>query len=517
MESPAPGQAATERTSGWPLELTSADLESWPVHHDALALIPEVYARENQLLALAVREDTLLIACADPADSRLLQDVQLLTRRQVTAARCAPADLRKAISERYRAAIDSDVLEFNRVVEASPRRAAAGTVASASSPIVQVVDKIIAQGLRDRASDIHVEPQRSALRIRFRIDGLLQDAITLPKEMSAPIASRLKVMANLDIVDRHRSQDGQIRIEGSDRQVDVRVSTAETIWGEKIVLRLLDQSRTILKLDSLGLSVHAMSRVSQLLVSPFGMVVVSGPTGSGKTTTLYAAINELDPITQNITTIEDPVEYTFDNINQMQIRKVANLTFANGLRAILRQDPDVLLVGEIRDLETAEIAIQSALTGHLVLTSLHATDAAAVIQRFIEMGIEGYLVSSALIGVVAQRLVRRICSTCSTPYELSAEEASLWKELGSSSKTIFYRGAGCELCARTGYRGRIGVFEVLPLSDQIKRLVSQRAPAEAVRQQASREGMVRLREAAIEKVAADATTLSEVIRCVWAS
>ncbi len=517
MESPAPGRTAADRPGGWPVDLTSADLESWPVHHEALALIPEVYARENQLLPLALREGTLLIACADPADSRLIQDVQLLTRRQVTAARGAPADLRKAITERYRAAIDTEVRAFSRVIAGSPQATPARPAAATSSPIVQVVDKIIAQGLRDRASDIHVEPQRSALRIRFRIDGLLQDAITLPKEMSAPIASRIKVMANLDIVDRHRSQDGQIRIEGHERQVDVRVSTAETIWGEKIVLRLLDQSRTILKLDSLGLSAHAMGRFSQLLVSPFGMVVVSGPTGSGKTTTLYAAINELDPITQNITTIEDPVEYTFDNINQIQIRKVANLTFANGLRAILRQDPDVLLVGEIRDLETAEIAIQSALTGHLVLTSLHATDAAAVIQRFIEMGIEGYLVSSALIGVVAQRLVRRICNTCRAPYELSAEEAGLWKELGTSHKTVFYRGAGCELCAGTGYRGRIGVFEVLPLSEQIKRLVSERAPAEAIRQEAAREGMVRLREAAIEKVAADMTTLSEVIRCVWAS
>ena len=508
-----------DRRGTWPEALTSAELDSWPIPNAALAMIPETYAVANQLLPLALRDDLLLVACADPEDSRLLEDVQMLTRRRVMAARSSPDDLQRLIADRYRDSIgvDTEILAFARLAVDQRKTTSPEDGARDSSPIVQVVDKIIAQGLRDRASDIHLEPQRSSLRVRFRIDGLLTDAMVLPKEVAAPIVSRIKVMANLDIVDRHRSQDGQIRIEGHGRKVDVRVSTTETIWGEKTVLRLLDQSKTILRLDSLGLSDQGVGRLSPLLRSPFGMVVVSGPTGSGKTTTLYAAINELDPVTQNITTIEDPVEYTFENINQIQIRRVASLNFANGLRAILRQDPDVILIGEIRDLETAEIAIQSALTGHLVLTSLHATDAAAVIERFIEMGIEGYLVSSALIGVVAQRLVRRICQNCCAPYELSAEEAGLWSELGTAAKDVFYHGAGCELCAGTGYRGRVGVFEVLPLSDEIKRLVSARAPAEALRQQAMTEGMVPLRAAAIEKVTADVTTLSEVVRCVWAS
>jgi len=281
------------------------------------------------------------------------------------------------------------------------------------------------------------------------------------------------------------------------------------------VLRLLDQGRTVLSLDELGLADHGYRSLAKLLRSPYGMIIVSGPTGSGKTTSLYAAIKELDPVAQNIMTIEDPVEYTFPNINQIQIRRMANLTFANGLKAILRQDPDVILVGEIRDLETAEIAVQSALTGHLVLSSLHATDAAGVIQRFIEMGVEGFLLSSSLIGVVAQRLVRRNCTYCQEPYQPSIEERQLWAVHRNELKPVFFRGRGCNHCAGTGYRGRVGVFEVLQLSDGIKRLISQKASGSDIRALAQEEGMVDMRTDGIAKVEHDMTTLSEVIRCVW--
>jgi len=386
---------------------------------------------------------------------------------------------------------------------------------SAASPVVQIVNLVLKQGLRDRASDIHIEPQEDRLRIRFRIDGLLVDALTLPKTMAPSLASRIKVMANMDIVDRHRAQDGQLRVEQDGRNVDVRVATTETIWGEKVVLRLLDQGRTVLSLDELGLADHGYRSLAKLLRSPYGMIIVSGPTGSGKTTSLYAAIKELDPVAQNIMTIEDPVEYTFPNINQIQIRRMANLTFANGLKAILRQDPDVILVGEIRDLETAEIAVQSALTGHLVLSSLHATDAAGVIQRFIEMGVEGFLLSSSLIGVVAQRLVRRNCTYCQEPYQPSIEERQLWAVHRNELKPVFFRGRGCNHCAGTGYRGRVGVFEVLQLSDGIKRLISQKASGSDIRALAQEEGMVDMRTDGIAKVEHDMTTLSEVIRCVW--
>jgi type IV pilus assembly protein PilB len=485
---------------------------------EALALVNEAYASAHALLPIRVEGGVLVVACADPNDQATLGELQVLSRHPVQAVFATASDIQHAIRQRYSVLpdVDQHVQAFIERVRSSPDAGmAAQQTFNETSPVVRITDLIIRQGLRDRASDIHIEPQESSLRVRFRIDGLLSDVLQLPKAMGQSLASRIKVMANMDIVDRHRSQDGQLRIDHEGRQVDIRVSTAETIWGEKAVLRLLDQGRTLLSLDQLGLAEQGEQRLGQLLKSPYGMIVVSGPTGSGKTTTLYAAIKELDPIKQNIMTIEDPVEYTFDNINQIQIRRVANLTFANGLKAILRQDPDVILVGEIRDMETAEIAVQSALTGHLVLSSLHATDSAGVVQRFIEMGIEGFLISSALVGVVAQRLVRRNCPHCSEPYQPTAPELSLWDEYGGGPKAEFYAGAGCGQCAGTGFLGRIGVFEVLEMSDQIKRMASVRASAQEIRETALQEGMVSLRADAVQKVAGNATTLAEVMRCVW--
>jgi type IV pilus assembly protein PilB len=508
------GGGAAARAS----EPKSLDLNHAPSQVEALALVRESYATAHQLLPIRIEAGVLLVACPDPLDTTTLRELQVLTRHPVEGVYAPAADIQVAIRQRYSVLpdVDQHVQAFIERVRSSPDAGAAALATfNETSPVVKITDLIIRQGLRDRASDIHIEPQESMLRVRFRIDGLLSDVIQLPKAMGPSLASRIKVMANMDIVDRHRSQDGQLRIENEGRQVDIRVSTAETIWGEKAVLRLLDQSRTLLSLDQLGLAEQGEQRLGRLLKSPYGMIVVSGPTGSGKTTTLYAAINELDPIRQNIMTIEDPVEYTFANINQIQIRRVANLTFANGLKAILRQDPDVILVGEIRDLETAEIAVQSALTGHLVLSSLHATDAAGVVQRFIEMGIEGFLISSALVGVVAQRLVRRNCPHCSERYKPSAAEMALWEEYGGANKTAFYAGAGCAQCAGTGFLGRVGVFEVLELSEAIKRMVSTRASAQEIREQGLKEGMVSLRADAVQKVAGDVTTLAEVMRCVW--
>jgi type IV pilus assembly protein PilB len=373
---------------------------------------------------------------------------------------------------------------------------------------------LITQGLRDRASDIHVEPQKDHLRIRFRVDGVLQDVAHLPNATSAALASRIKIMADMNIVERRRAQDGQISLSVDGRDLDIRVATIETIWGEKLVLRLLERGRSLIPMRQLGFSQPAYARFHAMLHSPYGMIIVSGPTGSGKTTTLYAAIHELDQQVRNIMTIEDPVEYTFDNINQSQINKLADISFANGLRAILRQDPDIILVGEIRDRETAEIAVQSALTGHLVLSSLHATDAAGALLRFIDMGIEGFLIASSVIAIVAQRLVRKVCDGCRTTHTPTVEEAEFAASLGRPVPKHLYHGSGCGRCNHTGYYDRLGVFEVLTMTDALKRLVIARATHREIMAAAVEGGVVPLRLDAWEKVAAGVTTVSEILRSV---
>ncbi len=386
---------------------------------------------------------------------------------------------------------------------------------TATSPAVEIVNMLITQGLRDRASDVHIEPQKDFLRIRFRIDGVLQDVAHLPSATGAALASRIKIMADMNIVERRRAQDGQISLTVDGRELDIRVATIETIWGEKMVLRLLDRGRSLIPLKQLGFSPGAYQRFHGMLHSPYGMIIVSGPTGSGKTTTLYAAIHELDQQVRNIMTIEDPVEYTFDNINQSQINKLADISFANGLRAILRQDPDIILVGEIRDRETAEIAVQSALTGHLVLSSLHATDTASALLRFIDMGIEGFLIASSVIAIVAQRLVRKVCDGCRMPHTPTTEEAEFATSLGFAVPKQLYQGQGCGRCNQTGYYDRIGVFEVLTMTEELKRLVIARAGHREIMDTAVASGLVPLRLDAWDKVAAGVTTVSEVLRSVY--
>jgi type IV pilus assembly protein PilB len=510
-------EADLTRALGEHLALDVVDLHRVRSDDGALSLIAEAYAVEHLVLPLSLDGNVLRVATADPANLPLLAELRVMTRHEVQAALAPKSQLGVAIRERYK--VLPGVAEFVKAYEQQDTRRAAMPVELAAlaenAPVVQIVNLLITQGLRDRASDVHIEPKKDHVRIRYRIDGVLTEALRLPIALAPAIASRIKVMAELDIVERHRSQDGQIQLTIDGHPIDIRVATVETIWGEKVVLRLLDKARTLLHLHELGFGDIHYKQLSALLRAPFGMIVVSGPTGSGKTTTLYAAVNELDGVGRNIMTIEDPVEYTFEDVNQVQIRRMAQITFANGLKAILRQDPDVILVGEIRDLETAEIAVQSALTGHLVLSSLHATDAAGVLQRFGEMGIEGFLISSSVTGIVAQRLVRRICEHCRAPYQLSVEEADLHRQLSNVEKTNFTRGAGCDQCARTGYRGRIGVFEVLTLTDAIKRLIANRAGVEEIRKRALKDGMVTMRRDAVAKVDQDITTMSEVIRSVY--
>ena len=487
------------------------------VEKEALALIPESYAREHAILPIRVQKDELEVATIDPGDLALLAELKVLTRKRIRPLIGVRSEIDRAVGQFYKlqGGVDRHVRSFeeNRKPGTAARRLAE---VKQDAPVVQIVDLIIQQGAEERASDIHIEPQSDHLRIRFRVDGVLHDATQLPATLAAPIASRVKLLANLDIVDRHHSQDGQIQTTVEGRPLDIRVGTIETIWGEKLVLRLLERSRSILGVNTLGFSAGSLKTFMEMIHSPYGMILVTGPTGSGKTTTLYAALSELDRTRQNVMTIEDPVEYTFENVNQIQINRLAGITFANGLRAILRQDPDAILVGEIRDKETAEISVQSAMTGHLVLSSLHATDAVGAIYRFLEMGIEPFMVTSAVIGVQAQRLVRRICDRCVTAYTPSVEELAFYRAIGGSG-TTFGHGTGCSNCSHTGYHGRIGIFEVLKITDAIKRLLLRDASPEMLRQQAIDEGMTTLRESGLAKIDEGLTTIAEVVRSVHVS
>jgi general secretion pathway protein E len=367
--------------------------------------------------------------------------------------------------------------------------------------------------VKARASDIHLQPQEDRLRVRYRIDGTLHDMFSLPLATATPLISRIKILANMNIADHHRPQDGQFSFRTKGRRlVDIRVAIIATIYGEAVALRLLDKSRAIMNLSELGFLPETLAKYEEMLKIPHGMILVSGPTGAGKTTTLYASINCLDHIGRNIITIEDPVEYRFKNISQVQVNPRAGLTFASGLRSILRLDPDVILVGEIRDAETAKIAVQSALTGHLVLSSIHANDAVGVVFRLLDLGVEPFLVSSALIGVVAQRMVRCVCPDCARPMAVPLiEQMAYRKEVGEERSEFLY-GEGCQSCAHTGYQGRTGIFEILHISDEIRSMLLSGATATQLRTQALKEGMIPLIKDGMLKVKADITTPSEVLR-----
>ncbi len=483
----------------------------------ALSLVSESYALEHHLLPVRLVDDELEVATIDPGDLALFAELKVLTRKKVRPLLGVRSEIDATIVREYRlsAGMDRNVRSFEETLQAGGIRRGGRRLADVAqdAPVVQIVDLIISQGVEERASDIHIEPQADRLRVRFRIDGVLHDATSLPATLAPPIVSRIKLLAKLDIVDKHRSQDGQIQTSVEGRALDIRVGTIETIWGEKVVLRLLERARSILPLDRLGFAPATQAQFMNLIHSPYGMILVTGPTGSGKTTTLYAALNELDRNERNVMTIEDPVEYTFPNINQIQINRLAGITFANGLRAILRQDPDAILVGEIRDTETAAISVQSALTGHLVLSSLHATDAVGAVYRLLEMGVEPFLVASSVIGVLAQRLVRRLCDRCSIENTPPVEEMSFYASLGGRQFN-FRRGTGCAYCSHTGFRDRIGIFEVLRMSDAVKRLIVKDAPPEALRQLAAQEGMDALRQAGLVKIDEGVTTIAEVMRSV---
>ncbi len=483
----------------------------------ATDLMSEATSRALTAIALSVDGDNVVVAVADPAPN-VVKSLNEVIGKRVTVKVAAESDILRAIGNSYRAltGVGSQVKVFEARDTVRKDTRVETVVASDDAPVVQVVQLMITQGLRDRASDIHVEPQGDRVRVRYRIDGALHDVLDLPGSMGPALVSRVKILAGMNIVERRRPQDGQISMDVEGRAVDIRVATTAVIGGEKVVMRLLDKSRPLFKLEQLGMPADMNAKYSALIRSPYGMMICAGPTGSGKTTTLYGSLGEINSPDRNIMTIEDPVEYTFPSINQIQINEQAGITFAGGLKSILRQDPDVILVGEVRDVETARIAVQSALTGHFVLSSLHATDAASALHRLLDMGIENFLVASSVTGVLSQRLVRRVCDNCRETYNPPAEELAFLNAMGGSTpERGFVRGAGCNFCSHTGYLERIGVYELMQVTDAVRELILDRASHDELRKLARAEGMHTLQEEAVRLVENGVTNLAEVLRSIY--
>jgi general secretion pathway protein E len=488
---------------------------------ELLARVPLAFAKQYQLLPLIQQHGTVTVAMANPREIAALDDLRLLFSARIEPVIVPQPILQEALNRVYDHAsqstqelldtLDEKALDLDAAEWQEPRDL---LETNDDAPIIRLVNSLFYQATKERASDIHIEPFEQELLIRFRIDGILYDTITPPKAIQPLLISRIKIMAGLNIAEKRLPQDGRIRLKVAGRDIDMRVSVIPTAFGERVVLRLLDRASALMGLEELGLSGHNLDVVRRLIHQSHGIVLVTGPTGSGKTTTLYAALSTINSTEKNILTIEDPIEYQLRGIGQMQVHPKIELTFAAGLRSILRQDPDVIMIGEIRDAETAEIAIQSALTGHLVFSTLHTNDSFGAVSRLLDMGIEPFLVSSSVLGVMAQRLVRRVCSACRVPYR--PDEGQI-REVGLSSEKVrdrpFYRpGVGCEECHNKGYRGRVGIHELLLLTDAIRALVMARADAATIRRAAVDSGMRTLRDDGAEKVLAGATTVEEVIR-----
>ena len=493
-------ESKAEARTGPPL----IDLKKYQVQPEALRLIPEETARKYDVIPLRIEGDSLVVAMSEPENLYTIDEIQARTRMQVRPLRAALMDVRGAINLHYRALTEAES-EIEQLTAADFVRV----------PAVRILDLLVAEAVKDGASDIHIEPQQDRLRIRYRIDGHLHDRLSLPLNVHVPLLSRLKVLAKMDITERRRPQDGQFTISTKGRKVDLRAATVDTPRGEVAVLRILDKSISVMELPELGFLPDSLKTYRKLLQSPSGLILVSGPTGSGKTTTLYASIKQLNTEERNIVTIEDPIEYHFEDVKQIQVNPQIDLTFASGVRVIYRLDPDVVLVGEVRDAETAKAVAQAALSGALVLSSVHTNNATGALFRLIDLGVEPFLVSSAVTGVINQRLVRRVCPHCSSLREVPEEERLAYEEEMGETRSQFYYGAGCKFCVHTGYLGRTGVFEVLVVSSEIKRMLMGGASGKEIKDQAVKEGMTTLQHAGMQKVKEGLTTPREVLRNVF--
>jgi type IV pilus assembly protein PilB len=497
--------------------LEFVDLDERTIDPMAAGAINDALTRRYQALPIAWEGGTLVVAMADPSNVLAVDDIRSVTAADVRVVVATRAAIEAAINRFHR--LDADVEGVTSVaLDETPDDEELASIREVTedAPIVKLANLLIRQAIQDRASDIHIEPTEHDVRIRYRIDGVLHEVMRSPKRVQSSLLSRIKIMADLDIADRRMPQDGRLSAVIAGRQVDLRVATLPTVYGEKIVMRVLDKGTALLDLADLGFLPGTLSRYKTMFEKPYGTILVTGPTGSGKSTTLYATLNQLNDPSKNIITVEDPVEYRLPGINQVQVNPRAGLTFAAALRTILRADPDIILVGEIRDRETASIAMEAALTGHLVLSTLHTNDASSTPARLIEMGLEPYLVSSSIDCVVAQRLVRRLCERCKVAYfPTRADLVALgWDLEGEEPPGELFQALGCGACSRTGYQGRFAVHEVMMVTEEVKSMVAERAHPEDVRKVAVSQGMATLHQVGNAQVRNGVTSVEEMLRVV---
>lgn len=499
---------------GMQFNMPVTHLEGFRIKPDVIDLIPEIMAKRFNIIPLFKIENELTLAVSDPTDITLLDIVSSETQCKVIPVIAPFSEISKAIDNHYSKKVEtlaetrkeSGLTEISRIEIEELKKS------GVDLPVVKVVDRILIEAVEDSVSDIHIEPRENILSVRFRIDGILQEFTTYSKGMHPGIVSRIKILSSLDISERQKPQDGKIQSKIDGREIDIRVSTLPTVYGEKVAMRLLSRSSVKVKIEDLGLSEKNLNAFQELIKEPYGMILITGPTGSGKTTTLYAAINEINSVEKNIITIEDPVEYQLPIINQVQVNLKKDLTFVNALRTILRQDPDIIMIGEIRDPETAAIAAESALTGHLVFSTLHTNDAPGSITRLTDMGVEPFLLAPSLLGIIAQRLVRKICPHCKDEYVPSQAELNA---IGLSSPVEnfkFYRGTGCDKCKHTGYKGRTGIHELLVVDEKIRELITNRASVDTIREKAVKNGFKDMRFDGLRKVISGVISVEEFLR-----
>jgi len=496
------------------------ELEDVILDPEIVSIIPKRIAVRYKIIPLSKENNTLTIAMANPLDINTIDYIKEYTKMDVNPKFASEDDINNALSSYYEVGghfddildkVDvSTVADYGDEVNLSELEAI-----SQEAPVIQLVNMLIVQGIKERASDIHLEPTKRGLLVRYRIDGILHDVRMLPARIKPAIISRIKILSRMDIAERRLPQDGRFQLRFGGREVDLRISSIPTVYEEKIVMRLLDKSQGVISLDGAGFTDKQLKEFRSMITSSYGVILLTGPTGSGKSTTLYGALNEIDSIEKNVITVEDPVEYKLERINQINVRPKINLTFANALRSILRQDPDIIMIGEMRDPETAHIAVQSALTGHLVFSTLHTNDAVSSLTRMIDMGIAPFLISSSVIGVMAQRLVRRICPRCIeeyTPEDGVLENLKVHFKLPDPGNFKLYRGKGCDYCKNTGYRGRTAIYEMVRINDEIRSMIMKSCSSNEIKETAIKNGMRTLLDSGVAKALEGTTTIDEVIR-----